>query len=708
MFQNVTLEVSLKPFKDTSEGGIRKVVRQIFRDWEPLLRGRKSVSFMFWTADGSEILDYAGDLSAPFEWCRFIGGANNPLLAEGQPYEISLHTCKQDYMKNPPVMTYGILKAIVAAFREEGKKAFPDAVIRIGDTFDIGPEFALSDFKYNRHTEIINPGSHVDGKGFVDATAVLKADSRAYAAFPDGIPEGTPFGTFLGAQSARFLPDMGFDFLWLSNGLGFSADPWKGTGKIYDGTHFYMDKLAETKEKVFDFWRLFREACPDIPLQTRGTNNSVGIDYATDGVPLWDLYRAGLNFLPPPNSPWAALNDNYGLELMGHMTRIAELPGKDYLFRYYIHDPWWCNSPWYDRFDATPCDLYMPMSISRIDKDGSVRPANNLSILSIDNSFGNMPAACVNEPMPHLLKAEKDSPDAPAPLVWVYPMREYTTTSDEEDVAEMYRGDNFICDAINDGLPLCTVVSSDNFLLHPASLYAGSVLIAPVLRGAALDKLADFAHNGGSVIVYGSDAMLEKLPADEPFIRLCTTSAPGALREALERCGYTIRFEKKTAKKPPTFTLSRSNGAFIFSVYSADTTCDTLLKFPLGAPILQGGETQIENGMARYRFARSEHRECRLFVSQQNGVISARERPPVSGRFRRRLLLDGLEDATVCFFPETYAAEHSYFADGGRLDSTPIFNDRFRVVHDPVYGTYYRAEHVTGAQSIFMPFPDKL
>ena len=51
-------------------------------------------------------------------------------------------------MENPPVMTYGILKKIVSCIKEEGKKAFPDTEIRVGETFDIGPEFAISDFKY--------------------------------------------------------------------------------------------------------------------------------------------------------------------------------------------------------------------------------------------------------------------------------------------------------------------------------------------------------------------------------------------------------------------------------------------------------------------------------------------------------------------------------------------------------------------------------
>ena len=70
-----------------------------------------------------------------------------------------------------------------------------------------------------------------------------------------------------------------------------------------------------------------------------------------------------------------------------------------------------------------------------------------------------MPDQCVNEPIPHLLKAEKDIPDAPAPIVWVYPMREYTTTDDATLLKEMNEGDRFICNSINNGFPLCCVVS---------------------------------------------------------------------------------------------------------------------------------------------------------------------------------------------------------------------------------------------------------
>ena len=68
MFKNITLEVSLKPFKQTDNEYIHNVCRTVFRQWYPLLKDREEVSVMMWTADGSELLDYSGNMDDTFEW----------------------------------------------------------------------------------------------------------------------------------------------------------------------------------------------------------------------------------------------------------------------------------------------------------------------------------------------------------------------------------------------------------------------------------------------------------------------------------------------------------------------------------------------------------------------------------------------------------------------------------------------------------------
>ena len=681
----------------TDDAYIQKVCTQIFEQWRPLLKERECISIMLWVGDGSELLDYAGNMDDVFEWARFIGNANKPFLDEDEPTETSLHVKKQNYISNAPIMTYGILKKIIACLKSEARSKFPQAKVRVGETLDIGPEFAISDFKYNRHPELCantSNGHSILKNKCIDATALLNADERYYAAYPQGIPEGTPFGTFLGKQAERFLKEMDFDYLWLSNGLGFSSDPWGVTGKIFDGENYYPEKLALTKDRVFNFWKLFRKEC-SMPLETRGTNNSVGIDYASDGVPLYDIYNADLDITAPPNSPWAALNDNFGLEIMGHMTRICELPTDKFPFRYYIHDPWWVNSPWYDRYDGAPSDIYLPMAISRLNAEGKIETANSFNILSIDNSYGDMPDSCVNEPIPHILKAEKNAADEPAPLVWVYPMREYTTTQDASLIKEMNCGDHYICDAINDGFPLCCVVSTDNFLKHNANRYSKSILVSPVPENeAVLKQIINFANQGIVTLMYGTSDKLKTIQEFNGIVKIDVEKNVNCIREALERFGYHISFTKKVKDiKSPTLAIARHDNGLFVSVYNTNTTTDTHLRFPLGAPILCGTETEIIDGKSTYRFSRGEQRECRVFVEQSDGVISCHEAPPVNARYRRAIRISGLNDATVHLFTEKNCECAVSLQE---TNNTPEFDSRFSSIYDEIHGDYLKGEHING------------
>ena len=121
----------------------------------------------------------------------------------------------------------------------------------------------------------------------------------------------------------------------------------------------------------------------------------MGIDLASNALPLADIYAGGFDMEPPPNSPWAAINGDFGLELAGYMSRIAELPaGKGYPFRFYVHDPWWLNSPWLDRYGREPHDIYLPLAVGRVNAAGRVETPRSIALLTIDDSYGRMPEKC--------------------------------------------------------------------------------------------------------------------------------------------------------------------------------------------------------------------------------------------------------------------------------------------------------------------------
>jgi hypothetical protein len=507
-FNTVTLETSLKPFKKNDKAYIKSVAKEMFTQWASLLRHADTVAIMLWTSDGSEILDYKGKGTQSLEWAKYMGNPNTKNAVGSGPKTLSLHERAYLYIENPPDFTYNDLRFIIKTLKETGAR-ITGKPIKVGSTFDPGPEFAKSDFKYKKHPETLL-GNAMGTKSFVNCYSVLNAEKESYAGFPKGIPANTPFGTFFGRQSRHFLKDMGFDYLWLSNGFGFGMEAWASTGAIFNGKEFERGKLAEVRSKNLNFWKLFRTECPGFQIQTRGTNLSTGTDLARDGVDLRGIYKGGFNLLPPPNSPWAALDGDFGMELVGYMSRISELPDNRYVFRYYTHDPWWVNSPWFDRYGGEPHDIYMPMAVSRIDSNGRVTLPTQLNFLSIDNSYGNMPAQVPDEVIPHILKARYDAPTAPGPFVWVYPFDEYHDWAyqQKDRLKEIYFGDWFIRQAINNGFPLNTVISTGSFnrlIKNKPGYFKESVLLTVVpSAGSVLEKeLIRFVENGGKVMVYG-------------------------------------------------------------------------------------------------------------------------------------------------------------------------------------------------------------
>ncbi len=683
MFEEITLEVSLKPFKKTDESYIRTVCKKICEDWRALVSDASCVCVLFWAADGSEILDFRGNLDDSFEWAYWIGTGNqNPAFSffkpEIDPDKSDIHSQGHPYIDSPPVMTYRIFQNIIRIMRKTLTEAFPEKSVKIGAAFDPGPEFARSDFKYQRHPEICM-GSDMGENSMVCSYSRLHADSLSYAGFPDGIPEGLPFGTFFGRQAECYLKALGFDYLWLSNGFGFGRDTWSDQGAIFDSKKFHTERLSEIKQEVYDFWTLFRKECPDFPVETRGTNMTAGIDYSTDGVPLDQIYRGNFNLLPPPNSPWAALNQDFGLELAGYLSRICELPENQYLYRFYLHDPWWLNSPWYDRYYRYPHDIYLPLSLARIDENGNVQSPTHLNLLTIDNAYGNMPKTCINEIIPHLRQAKKDAPDTIPPIVWVYPFPEYMSAETPEELSKMYYEDWFLCSAINRGLPVSAVVSSGYFCRQDFSLYCASVLIAPVPKPESRieARMLAYAESGGNILFYGNPSHAGKqflsFFSSEKHVRkqknavwICTSDSRNAETEEaahslLSEFGYQLSFDRCKPDSPaPVLSISRHDQAFIFSAFLPDTTVGIRIKLPLGAPVLDGYETQLEDGFALWRFPKALHAECRIFVRQDEGIISCHEHPPVDYYYRRKIKVSGLLHADLYFFPEHSGSVYAY------------------------------------------------
>ena len=505
----VCLELSLKPFGyDKTIAGWEAAARDVFTKWKPLTNYATGVSVLFWTADGSEIFEYTGNLDDEFEWARYIGIGNwdksqTPDGAADQN-DLSMHKFPLLYKENPPKMTYGDLRGIIAAVKRVGKEVL-GVDVEVGETFDPGPEFAYSWFKYERHPEIAS-GICLGKKSWVHCASRLHAEDRAYAAYPNGIPEGTHLGEFLGRQFMAMRRDLGFDYIWLSNGFGFSLQSWNWVGELFNGKEFNFAGADRIRENISEFWRYFLAEIGDTRIETRGSNLSTGMDISAPGCPIDEIY-AVKNLVSPPNSPWAALDSRFGLELTGYMSHIAEIPEKGFAFRYYTHDPWWQNSPWFDRYNRSPHDIYLPLSVARLDENCGVTHPFSLDFLSIDDSYGRAPDRCNVEVIPHLLTAFNDYPDAPGLVTWVYPFDEYCRLGLREGRMErLIMDDWFMESGIDFGFPVNSVISDKNFIKADKKKLLDTILVTPVpqadsaLEAAILDAL----EAGAKIILFGS------------------------------------------------------------------------------------------------------------------------------------------------------------------------------------------------------------
>lgn len=500
----VCLETSLKPFKSFKKKDIEKVCEVMFSGWQKLTDKASDIAVMLWTADGSEILEYSGELSDSFDWCDVIG-IGNPKKTSGytDAEKNRLHDRPVLYNGERRIMTYAILKDIVTAIKTVGKR-MTGMDITVVETFDPGPEFANSDFKYRRHTEICK-GNIMGNKMWLHCAATLHAEDRKYAAYPNGIPEGTHLGEFLGKQLMCLCRDVGFDRVWLSNGFGFSLSSWYWKGEVFDGEKFESAGISRVRDSINEFWQYFTKETGDMLIETRGTNLSVGMDISAHGCPVDDIYK--YNMLTPPNSPWAALDFRFGLELCGYMSRIAEISKEGFLFRYYTHDPWWYNSPWFDRYGRSPHDIYLPLALARIDENGKVTKPYGVNFLSIDDSLGGLPEKCPNEVIPHILEGFNNYSDAPGLVTWLYPFNDYCEMGLRRSKAESILMDDWLMEsAVDFGFPINTVVSDRVFLENDMALFKETVLVCPVpFENSILEKcVLRAAECGCPILLYGN------------------------------------------------------------------------------------------------------------------------------------------------------------------------------------------------------------
>ena len=513
--ERLVLECSLKPFTDPSPGGIRSTCEHIWKIWRPLIERVDQVAVMLWVGNGDEILTWTGDEDQPLPWANQIGFCNYDRRGAYDPKNRHYRLNRaRPYVARPAALRFPHLRDIARSLRRTAMREFGRS-IEVGATVDPGPEFVDSPFRYEAHRELLVQRRPWMTRymQFITHQAAVRGDGRAYAAFPKGLAEDVPLGRFLGLQFDALRRYVGFDYLWFSNGFGYTHHPWGWRGELMDGESFHPERAAEQRRRLTTFWRDFREACPDTGVEVRGTNFSVAMDLASDGCSHEVVASIAGLVRPPCNPPWGSRS--LGLEMVSHLSRLAAMPDGRIPLRFYLNDPWFVSRPWYDYYGREPFDIYVPAAAARLSDRGGVDTPTDLNLLTIDSSAGVLDDRQAIEVIPHLLEAGRQAADAPGPVIWVYPAAEYEQTLREapEELHHLFAQDWFVSRAVDGGFPLGTVCPSRTFLMLqklgqlPDAVYVAPAPIGETEYARALER---HVRGGGRVLLYGS---LERAPA---------------------------------------------------------------------------------------------------------------------------------------------------------------------------------------------------
>lgn len=94
------------------------------------------------------------------------------------------------------------------------------------------------------------------------------------------------------------------------------------------------------------------------------------------------------------------------------------------------------------------------------------------------------------------------------------------------------------------------------------------------------------------------------------------------------------------------------DNGYYFTGYAKDTTVRARLRLDEGAPLMEGSECVLEDGLAEYSLPKCLHKRCRFFADQDaRSVVSVMRRTAEHPSMDERFLITGLRDATLTVRP---------------------------------------------------------
>jgi len=345
--RNVTLEVSLKPFHDparprsapsrgacsTSGNCCACAPRR-----SPLCSG-PPMARRSWTTGATSTTLRVG----------LLDRRRQPALTpSGRPRRRRAAQPLLPLPENPRRFTYGDLKALNAILKEVGRE------VRAARSASARPSTPAGVRDLLVQVRAAQRGLQLRHDGQVELRLLLRDAARrrrGLRRFPGGHPRGHALGVFLGRQSQHFLRDLGFDYIWFSNGFGFGLETWPCAARCSTGRASLPLAARRSGARSSASGRA-SGASARLPHRDARTNLSTGwtsprmrrrCATSTAAASAWSPRRTARGRRSTGLRPGADRLDVPHRGAAGRFVPLPLLPAR----------PLWNNSPWLDRYGGS-------------------------------------------------------------------------------------------------------------------------------------------------------------------------------------------------------------------------------------------------------------------------------------------------------------------------------------------------------------------
>ena len=252
----------------------RPSVEHLVAYYRPLIERAGHWIWIWATGNADHALSYSGahDHDRAVPWARYSAYSKGVAERNAQGECVVDNFCAGPFWTiREDTLSYRQIAGIVEELRAATQAVCPD--VKVIEYVDPGPEFCESPFKDAWHPEILTGWT-----GAVDVRAALMADSRSYAAWPKGIPEGLPVRDFVAGQCRAYCEELEFDGVYLGNQFG--TREWWDPARA----HGYSDEEA----RLIELWfRTMKQAMgPDRLVYWMDSYWEVSVEHDRWSVPL--------------------------------------------------------------------------------------------------------------------------------------------------------------------------------------------------------------------------------------------------------------------------------------------------------------------------------------------------------------------------------------------------------------------------------------